>query len=201
MASRGGVLATAKVVATVLGLSRQFFSWASPPGVPFFLLSLGVSLRELPVRKPCSDCDAEEEWRPVPDPRFVDKYEVSNLGNVRSVDRVVWDRLGRSRRVKGKSIFLYICDFGYHRYTLNYGGRRVRQSMAAHRLVAMAFIGPAPSEKHEVMHLDHDPPITTWAISSGAPIRKMSRGPSMRGVSGTGIETRRHAPVAIPTTT
>lgn len=106
----------------------------------------------------CVDCNSENvEWRPIPDPRFCDSYEVSNRGEVRSVDRVVIDKLGRSKRIRGRSIFRSVCKFGYHRYTLNYGGRRVRQSVSSHRMVALAFIGPPPTSRHEVMHLDHNP--------------------------------------------
>lgn len=108
--------------------------------------------------KPCEEClSAHVEWRPVPDPRFFDKYEISNLGECRSVDRLVTDRLGRTRSIKGTSKYMYVCKFGYCRYALNYGGRHVKASVAAHRLVAVAFIGPPPGDGYEVMHLDHDP--------------------------------------------
>jgi hypothetical protein len=84
-----------------------------------------------------------EIWMPVSGYEYT--YEVSNLGNVRSVDRWVDGRwkLGKllaQRLNKGT---------GYPTVTLRY------EIATVHTLVAAAFIGPRPT-KHDVAHTDGD---------------------------------------------
>ena len=75
------------------------------------------------------------QWRQCPrHPRF----EVSEYGDVR--------RAGSSKRLRG-----WVDADGYVRYSLtNVDG--LRSAIGAHQLVALAFIGPAPSPDHEVAH-------------------------------------------------
>lgn len=75
------------------------------------------------------------EWRAVAD---FPAYEVSECGDVR--------RLNNSRRLRG-----FIDVDGYLRYALIDADGNKRAAIA-HRLVAETFIGPAPSELHEVAH-------------------------------------------------
>jgi len=71
-------------------------------------------------------------------------YEVSECGDVR---RAITSRARR----KGWRLRGFIDGDGYVRYVLfNAGGQK--QTVIAHRLVAEAFIGPAPSGAHEVAH-------------------------------------------------
>jgi len=79
----------------------------------------------------------QENWRDVVG--FEGKYEVSNLGRVRSLccGRIKVLKLGRHGN-------------GYR--TVTPGGRI---SKLVHRLVAMAWIGPIPNDK-EVNHIDGD---------------------------------------------
>lgn len=80
------------------------------------------------------------EWRLVPGwPR----YEVSECGDLRSARP---DAKGRRRRFRG-----YVDIDGYLRYALRRGDGSAT-GVPAHRLVAEAFIGPAPSPRHEVAH-------------------------------------------------
>ena len=77
-----------------------------------------------------------EEWRPIPN--YEGLYEVSNLGNVRSLDRVVKGRPGTYARIKGKTLSPIKNGGGYLRVNLcnKYG----RKAVFVHRLVAKAFI-------------------------------------------------------------
>lgn len=75
----------------------------------------------------------EELWRTT---ELNDKYEVSNLGRVRSRHRVLKPYLGRHN---------------YHKVQLGYRGPRVY----VHTLVALTFIGPRPTN-HHVDHIDFD---------------------------------------------
>jgi NUMOD4 motif/HNH endonuclease len=83
-----------------------------------------------------------ERWRPIP--RWPG-YEVSDLGRVRSVDRVLSD----GRQASGRLLTPTADGSGYARVTLSDGRRR--QTAAVHVLVCEAFHGPRPRRK-EVLH-------------------------------------------------
>lgn len=87
-----------------------------------------------------------EEWRSVS--RFKDRYEVSNYGRVRSLDRVVMTRLGVMRRVKGKVLKAEPNTGGYLSLRLGRGN-----PVMVHTLVAKAFLGRRPPGAY-VCHRD-----------------------------------------------
>lgn len=92
-----------------------------------------------------------EQWRDIPG--YEGRYQVSDLGRVRSLDRAVKtvSRCGNrsARVVRGVLLAPQKHSRGYVQYKL--GGR----IWLAHALVALAFIGPRP-EGMEVAHGDGD---------------------------------------------
>lgn len=95
----------------------------------------------------------DEEWRDVSG--FEGYYQVSNLGRVRSLDRIVFvDRLGKvcTRNSKGR-ILAVATNTGYCLCGLTNGVHKVKVSV--HCLVAKAFLGDRPSS-YEVNHIDGD---------------------------------------------
>lgn len=85
-----------------------------------------------------------EEWKPVVG---FPGYEVSNTGGVRSY------RHANGFRAKPLVLRGIIDRDGYRRVNLSLdGGRKVKQGI--HKLVALAFIGPQPSPRHNVAHND-----------------------------------------------
>lgn len=92
-----------------------------------------------------------ERWLPLPG--FEGGYEVSDQGCIRSVDRIIHDSAGRTRRHKGRPIRLSPSPDGYIRYEFHFRGQASTQSV--HRLVARAFIGPLPPGM-EVLHRNGD---------------------------------------------
>lgn len=90
-----------------------------------------------------------ESWKPVED--FEGLYEVSDLGNVRSVDRVVVDKKGVRRKVKGRVLMPTWTVWGYAQAELSKGNKRFKRYV--HHLVYVAFIGPRPDGK-EMNHID-----------------------------------------------
>lgn len=94
-----------------------------------------------------------EIWKSVPG--LEGRYEVSNLGHVRSVDRIVesvnrWGTV-TARPLKGRLIKPAEADeYGHQSVSLS------RRTFRVHALVMLAFEGPTP-EGLEIRHLDGDP--------------------------------------------
>ena len=91
-----------------------------------------------------------EVWKTVDG---FENYEVSNLGNIRSKDRIV-TRKGYSARLKGALLKTNLCN-GYPRVALYTGNRKSVKQFLVHRLVAAAFI-PNPDNLPYVNHKDEN---------------------------------------------
>lgn len=107
-----------------------------------------------------------EKWLPVVG--YESLYEVSNFGRVRSLDHQVKKKNGVVEQKRGKELSPRLAGKGYLYVTLYYSG--VRNQVAVHRLVAMAFIG-ADNGLH-VNHIDLDKTNNTvenleWVTRSG----------------------------------
>lgn len=87
-----------------------------------------------------------EEWRPVKG--YEGEYEVSNHGNVRSLDRRVKHGWCGLQTFRGRVLKLNQHSGGYLKVKLRGG----KQEDYAHRLVAKAFIGDPPEGMTEVNH-------------------------------------------------
>jgi hypothetical protein len=94
---------------------------------------------------------ANEEWHDIPG--YEGRYQASNLGRVRSLDRRVNVCHGATRLMKGRVLRPACQKRDPHLYVvLGHGAG----GSAVHRLVAITFLGPCP-EGQEVRHLDGDP--------------------------------------------
>lgn len=92
-----------------------------------------------------------EFWKPIKD--YEDLYEVSNLGNIRSIDRVILDKNGLKKIIKGKPHKLTITQSGYISVGLYKNSKS--KTYRVHRLVAEAFISN-PMNLPQVNHIDED---------------------------------------------
>jgi len=80
-------------------------------------------------------------------------YEVSSLGRVRSLDRLVDSSQGYKAKRSGRILKLGVNTSGYYHVALSYGGGIVMYRVS--RLVAAAFIeNPEPIFYNEVNHKD-----------------------------------------------
>ena len=80
---------------------------------------------------------AAEMWLPVPG--YEGRYEISDRGNARSLDRVVAD----GRDYKGKLIVGSFDTDGYRQIGLR-ASNGTRKTWRIHALVLLAFVGPRP---------------------------------------------------------
>lgn len=94
-----------------------------------------------------------EKWKDVKG--FEGLYQVSNMGNFKSLDRVSYHNDGRVRRIKGKAIKGSLSYRGYIQVTMSKNG--VITSSSLHRLVAKTFLGEPLTSDHVVNHIDGDP--------------------------------------------
>ena len=78
----------------------------------------------------------QEIWKPIRN--FEGYYEVSNLGNVRGVDRIIFYKNGKKVHIKGKIKKQVKNPNGYMQISLRKNGEM--KSFYIHRLVAEAFL-------------------------------------------------------------
>ena len=93
-----------------------------------------------------------ETWKAIPG--YEGLYEVSDLGRVRSIDRISKGKCGSFLLRKGRVITGGLSSRGY-RMCLLYPLEGKRVTAYVHRLVLSAFIGE-PDIKHETCHNDGD---------------------------------------------
>ena len=92
-----------------------------------------------------------EIWRDIPG--YEGKYQASNLGRVRSLDRRVGICHGATRLMRGRILKPAGSKRNPHLYVvLGHGA----PGSPVHQLVARTFLGPCPTGQ-EVRHLDGDP--------------------------------------------
>ncbi len=92
----------------------------------------------------------EEIWKDIPG--YEGRYQASNLGRIRSLERLVPCK-GGCRRIREKILKQHIRDQGGH---LGCSLGKGCNNIGVHRAVALAFHGPAP-DGLEVLHINGIP--------------------------------------------
>ena len=96
----------------------------------------------------------QERWLSVPG--YESKYEVSDLGNVRSVGRWVTRRHSGAYWTDGQTLKPRLGHHGHHYVTLFGKTKKDRKHFGVHQLVLLAFVGPCPAGM-ECCHWDDVP--------------------------------------------
>ena len=91
-----------------------------------------------------------EVWKDIPD--YEGSYQVSNMGRVRSVDRVIACKDGSIQKHKGKVLKLSIDTKGYEKVTLSNGNRC--DTKRVHRLILETFKPHVNMIDLQVNHID-----------------------------------------------
>jgi hypothetical protein len=116
-------------------------TWREIPGQPGYAVSDTGEMRQV-------------EWRSLDWTGWYG-YQISSIGDVRSVDRLVCDRRGIVRKLKGRKLKPTVPGSGrktdYRMVTLGSGGpRRISVMMLT------TFVGPKPFPSAEARHMDGD---------------------------------------------
>lgn len=93
-----------------------------------------------------------EIWRDIP--KYSDLYQVSNLGNIRSKDKLIKCPINGKRLLKSKLLSQQTTPSGYKRVTFRIQGKSYNYFV--HRLVAEVFCKNT-NNKPVVNHIDSDP--------------------------------------------
>ena len=93
----------------------------------------------------------KEIWKDIKDYKGI--FQVSNLGNVRSLDKTILTKDGKTVTYKGKQFKNEYKDRdGYPKVGLTHKGKYF--SVHVHRLVAIAFLGEPENKELVVNHID-----------------------------------------------
>lgn len=98
-----------------------------------------------------TNTNEQEIWKVFPDYPFI---EASNLGRIRTVDRVVTYKNGAKHFYKGHILKQYLLPCGYLYVVFKVNGKTVH--LRVHRVVAASHL-PNPDNLPEVNHKDNDP--------------------------------------------
>lgn len=94
----------------------------------------------------------EEIWRDIPG--YQGRYQVSNLGRIKSLDMSVGTKGGKNAVRKGRILIPVVNKDGYHIVSLCDGNNK--KSTRVHRIVAIVFV-PNPVGYNIVNHKDRNP--------------------------------------------
>jgi len=104
------------------------------------------------LTKPAQNLQEQEEWRDIKG--YEGLYQVSNMGQVKSLERIFIDKIGHRQHIKERILKSRSNVYGYLQVTL-YDSSGKRKTFRVHRLVCEAF-HENPKNKPCVNHIDEN---------------------------------------------
>ena len=92
------------------------------------------------------EANIQEIWKDIPG--FEGIYQVSNIGKVKTLGRIAFNRYGMPKTIKERIRATSFKKKGYEKVVL-YGNDHSRKTFTIHRLVMYAFVGVSG------LHIDH----------------------------------------------
>ena len=93
----------------------------------------------------------EQQWKDIPG--YEDIYQISDMGNVRSLDRTITDVKGNIREYKGKELAKIVNTAGYLYVNLYKEG--VKNVQQIHSLMGITFLNHSQSRYIVVDHINN----------------------------------------------
>jgi hypothetical protein len=102
------------------------------------------------IKKDLENNLLDEEWKDIPN--YENIYQVSNMGRVKSLNRIIENKKGQIQKYKGKILSPRFSNRGYYQVNLSENNKPTLFSV--HRLVMLSFVGPS---NLLVDHIDRNP--------------------------------------------
>lgn len=128
-----------------------------------------------------------EEWKDING--YEGFYKVSNLGNIKSVDRII-QRKTSEMKIKGRQMSQYLGNRGYPMINLCINGRCKRHLV--HRIVATAFLSN-PLNKSYVNHIDGNKQNTNLKNLEWSTPKENSIHAHVNGLANVGRGEKQHS--------
>lgn len=94
----------------------------------------------------------EEEWKDIKG--YEELYQVSNLGRIKSLDRIIIMKNGIERKIKGR-ILIPTLDGKKNYLQVNLSKNNIHKTHLVHRLVGLSFVN-GHEEGLDINHIDCD---------------------------------------------
>lgn len=135
----------------------------------------------------------KEEWRHIPG--YEEKYQASNLGRVRSLDKVMYVKSPRSRdytkKIKGKVLTPQKTTLEKYLHVSLYKTPGKNTTRLVHDLILSAFVFVRPSPHMECAHADGNPTNNTISNLRWATSLENANDRRKHGTSGQGVQNSR----------
>lgn len=102
------------------------------------------------IKKDLENNLPNEMWKDIPN--YENIYQVSNMGRVKSLTRIIENKKGQIQKYKGKILSPRLSNRGY--FQINLSENNKTKLFSIHRLVMYAFVG---SSDLLVDHIDRNP--------------------------------------------
>jgi hypothetical protein len=91
------------------------------------------------IKKDLENSLPMEVWENIPN--YENSYQVSNMGRIKSLTRIIENKKGQIQKYKGKILSPRLSNRGYYQIALSENNKT--SLFSVHRLVMLSFVGPS----------------------------------------------------------